>query len=122
MHKQKLHEENRINSHKNARLTPKGREILVNRLETGEHPTDVACAMGISVRTVYKWHRRYRDHGLEGLQDKSSRPSQSPARTPASVEPRVAQLRREWRIMGQIAAETGVLRATVGRILTRHKL
>jgi len=33
---------------------------LILRLERGEHLQDVATAMGISVRTVYKWRRRYR--------------------------------------------------------------
>lgn len=47
-----LNREDRMNTHKNARLTPNGRELLVERLERGEHPDDVACAMGISVRTV----------------------------------------------------------------------
>ena len=42
-----------MNIHNNARLTPKGRELLIGRLERGEHPHDVACAMGVSVRTVY---------------------------------------------------------------------
>ena len=37
-----------MNMHKNARLTPKGRELLIARLERGEHPSDVACAMGVS--------------------------------------------------------------------------
>ena len=37
-----------MNVHKNARLTPKGRELLIARLERGEHPQDVASAMGVS--------------------------------------------------------------------------
>ena len=37
-----------MNVHKNARLTPRGREILISRLERGEHPEDVATAMGVS--------------------------------------------------------------------------
>ncbi len=36
-----------MNMHQNARLTPKGRELLIERLERGEHPKDVACAMGV---------------------------------------------------------------------------
>ena len=56
-----------MNIHKNARLTPKGREILISRLERGEHPLDVATAMGISTSTVYKWWRRYRAEGFGGL-------------------------------------------------------
>ena len=35
-----------MNVHKNARLTPLGREVLVSRLERGEHPQDVGTAMG----------------------------------------------------------------------------
>ena len=40
---------------------------------TGEHPQDVTTATGISVRTVYKWGRRYGAEGIGGLQDRSSR-------------------------------------------------
>jgi len=51
-----------MNVHKNARLTPRGREILISRLERGEHPSDVATAMGVSASTVYKWWRRLPHH------------------------------------------------------------
>ncbi|WP_075997711.1 leucine zipper domain-containing protein [Salaquimonas pukyongi] len=111
-----------MNIHKNARLTPKGREILIERLERGEHPREVSCAMGVSIRTVYKWRQRYRLHGRAGLDDRSSRPFSSPSRTPASVETRVVALRRDKRIYDRIAAETGLSRATAARILVRHGL
>ncbi len=78
-----------MNVHQNARLTPKGRELLIARLERGEHVCDVACALGISVRTVYKWKKRHHEHGLAGLQDRSSRPLASPARTSATLEVQV---------------------------------
>ncbi len=58
-----------MNVHKNARLTPKGRELLIERLARGEHPIDVAGAMGVSVRTLYKWRKRYWKGGLAALQD-----------------------------------------------------
>ena len=111
-----------MNVHKNARLTPRGREILVARLNRGENPQDVATAMGVSASTVYKWRRRYRAEGLAGLLDRSSRPNASPNRTPDDVETKVIALRKERRIYHRIAAEAGVSRATVGRILTRHGL
>ncbi len=41
-----------MNVHKKARLTPRGREVLVSRLERGEHPRDVGTAMGVSASTV----------------------------------------------------------------------
>ncbi len=111
-----------MNIHQNARLTPKGRELLVKRLERGEHPHDVACAMGVSVRTVYKWRNRYREDGLPGLQDRASRPLHSPARTVEALEAQVIALRRQKRIYDHIADQTGLSRATVGRILVRHGL
>jgi transposase-like protein len=89
-----------MNVHENAGLTPKGREILISRLERGEHPIDVATAMGVSSSTVYKWRRRYRAEGLAGLRDRSSRPNASPNRTPADIEASVIALRKERLIYG----------------------
>ena len=111
-----------MNIHKNARLTPRGREILNGRLERGERPLDVATAMGVSTATVYKWRRRYRAEGPIGLQDRSSRPNASPNKTPDDIEAKVIVLRKERRIYHRIATEAGVSKATVGRILTRHGL
>ena len=111
-----------MNIHQNACLTPRGRAVLISRLDRGEHPMDVATSMGVSVRTVYKWRRRYRTEGIAGLQDRSSRPKASPMKTPDTVAAKVIALRRERRIYHRIAAETGVSKTTVGRILVRHGL
>ena len=40
-------------AHKNAGLTPRGREVLISRLKRGERPMATATAMGISASTVY---------------------------------------------------------------------
>ena len=111
-----------MNVHNNAGLTPRGREVLINRLLRGEPAGDVATAMGVSVSTVYKWRRRYQAEGLAGLRDRTSRPHHSPDRTPADTEARVVTLRKQRRIYDRIVAEVGVSRSTVGRILTRHGL
>jgi len=111
-----------MNMHKNARLTPKGRELLIQRLERGERVEDVACAMGVSTSTVRKWRRRYRMEGLAGLRDRPSRPHNSPAKTPPECEAKVIELRRERRTYDRIADQTGLSRSTVGRILKRHGL
>ena len=60
--------------------------------------------------------------GLAGLRDRSSRPNASPNKTPDGIEAKVIALRKERRIYHRIAAETGVSKATVGRILIRHGL
>ena len=63
-----------MNVHKNARLTPRGRERIVRQVESGQAPKAVAEAAGVCPRTVRKWIDRYRREGLAGLQDRSSRP------------------------------------------------
>jgi transposase-like protein len=94
-----------MNVHKNARLTPRGREISVSRLKRGERPQDVAAAMGVSAGTVNKWRRRYRVEGLAGLRDRPSKPNVSPGKTPDDVETKVIALRRERCIYHRIAGD-----------------
>ena len=43
--------ENRMNMHKNARLTPRGRERIVRQVASGQTPEAVAEAAGICPRT-----------------------------------------------------------------------
>jgi transposase InsO family protein len=105
--------------HKNARLTPRGREHLVNMILSGQTPQAVSDAVGVCPRTVRKWVDRYRAEGLAGLQDRSSRPHRLYQPTPPAVVDRIEALRRQ-RLTGQaIAAETGVSPATVSRVLKR---
>jgi DNA-binding NarL/FixJ family response regulator len=47
--------ENRMDVHKNARLTPRGRERIVLQVESGQTPEAVAQAVGVCPRTVRKW-------------------------------------------------------------------
>lgn len=108
-----------MNIHQNARLTPRSREILVQRYLSGQPAGEVAQAMGVSVRTVYKWISRYRDLGVAGLADRTSRPANSPAATSDQVRARVIELRKERLTFRSIADQTGLSISTVGRILRR---
>lgn len=105
--------------HKNAPLTPRGREHMVNMVLGGQTPEAVAEAVGVCPRTVRKWLRRFREEGLAGLQDRSSRPHKVRQPTPQETIERIEALRRQ-RLTGKaIAAETGVSPATVSRILKK---
>jgi transposase-like protein len=53
-----------MNVHKNARLTPRGRERIVWRVASGQTPEAVAEAVGVCPRTIRKWVDRYRCEGL----------------------------------------------------------
>jgi transposase InsO family protein len=108
-----------MNVHKNARLTPHGRERIVRQVESGQTPEAVAEAAGVCPRTVRKWVGRYCHEGLAGLQDRSSRPHRLRQPTPQAVIEEIERLRRQRRTGKQIAAETGVSPATVSRVLRR---
>ena len=108
-----------MNMHKNARLTPRGRERIVRQVASGQTPEAVAEAAGICPRTVRKWVDRHRREGLAGLQDRSSRPHRLHRPTPPAVVVEIERLRRQRWTGKQIASETGVSPATVSRVLRR---
>ena len=82
-----------MNSHKHARLTPKGRALLVDRvLNEGWTVQEASLAAGVSRRTTYKWLRRFEAEGLPGLFDRSSKPHRSPTAIPARKRRRIEQL------------------------------
>jgi transposase len=47
---------------------------------SGASVTEVAGRLGVSRQAVHRWLSRYRDQGLSGLSDRSSRPRSSPTR------------------------------------------
>jgi transposase-like protein len=108
--------------HKNARLTPKGREVMLARLQAGQHQIDVAQAMGVSLTTLKKWLQRFRVAGLEGLQDRGSRPHQHPRQLLPGTCQAVIALRKQRRTGRFIARQLGVSAASVSRILQRARL
>jgi transposase InsO family protein len=108
-----------MNIHKNARLTPLGRERLVNEVLSGQTPEAAARAAGVCPRTARKWLARFKGEGIEGLKDRSSRPNRLFRPTPAPIVEKVAELRRRRWTGKQIASEVGISPATVSRILKR---
>ena len=108
-----------MNVHKNARLTPIGRERIIRQVASGQTPKAVSEAVGVCPRTIRKWVERYHREGLVGLRDRSSRPHRLHRPTPQAVVEQVETLRRARRPGKQIAAELGVSPATVSRILKR---
>lgn len=112
-----------MNTHKNARLTPHGRALLAARvIDEGLRPREVAQAQGVSVRTVYKWVRRFREEGHAGLQDRSSRPARSPFATDAANVEQVIERRQQRQTYRQIAQALGIGQSTVARLLKRQGL
>ena len=109
-----------MDTHKNARLTPRGREEMVRAVVDGGL-TKVECARryNTTVKTVSKWVRRFCEQGVDGLRDRSSRPLSSPSQTAPATCTAVEVLRRQRYTGKEIACELGVSPATVSRILRR---
>jgi transposase InsO family protein len=109
--------------HQNARLTVHSREQLSKRVvEQGCTLKQAAACFNVSAKTASRWVRRYRQQGVAGLQDRSSRPHRLRQPTPAEQVMMVEQMRRQRWTGLRIAQQTGLSRATVSRILRRMKL
>src|SRR5258708_6661672 len=90
--------------HKNARLSFRSRESLARFvIEQGATRKAAAAAFRVSAKTAAKWIVRFRVAGLDGLQDRSSRPHRSPRRLPDSLAHHVVQLRCQ-RLPGYLIA------------------
>lgn len=105
-----------MNSHKNARLTAKGRAHLIEQIALLGLP-EAARRAGISARRARIWLQRAAAEGTENLTDRSSRPRVSPRATHPDKRQRIVNLRRNHRLTYAVIAErVGVSVATVGRI------
>jgi transposase InsO family protein len=109
-----------MNVHKNARLTPRGRLLMIERVrEGGWSVVRAAAASGVSVRTAYRWLGRHRRGGDLALADRSSAPRRCPHKTPADRLVEIERLRRQRLTGPRIAQLLQMARSTVGAVLRR---
>ena len=106
--------------HANARLSLKGRELLIDRVQNAGWSLSAAAeAAGISDRTARKWITRHRAEGPEGLLDRSSAPVVVANRTEDRRVEVIAALRRLRMTGAEIAETLDMALSTVSGILTR---
>lgn len=55
---------------------------------------EVASQWGVCRQTMHRWLARYEGDGLEGLNNRSSRPAHCPHQTPPAVEAMILEMRR----------------------------
>jgi transposase InsO family protein len=104
----------------------------VLEVDAGVPVIEVAERFGVSRQAVHRWIGWYREEGLDGLANRSSRPRTSPAQTPPEVEAAICELRRTRPRWGarRIEFELGrngcpgpvPSRITIHRVLVRHGL
>jgi transposase InsO family protein len=110
--------------HRNAPLSETGRLRLARCVVDDRWPLRRAAErFQVSPTTAKRWADRYRSDGPAGMNDRSSRPHHSPARTPTRTERRIIKVRvlRRWG-PARIAYFLNLNPATVHRVLTRYHL
>ena len=109
-----------MNMHKNARLTPQGRLLLVQRVtDHGWTVGSAAGAAGLSERQAYRWLARYRAGGTAALIDRSSAPKHCPHQVPAARVAEIERWRRQRLSGPAIARQLAMPVSTVGGRLRR---
>lgn len=109
-------------SHRNAPLSETGRLRLARCVvEDGWPLRRAAERFQVAVTTAARWASRYRELGLAGMADRSSRPYRSPNQTPTRTERRIIKVRvlRRWG-PARIGYLLGIHPSTVHRVLTRY--
>ena len=111
-----------MNTHSKAKLTALSRAEMIHRIvDLQQSVAEVATGFGVSIRTAFKWLARFRTEGRSGLLDRSSRPKCSPRTIHPLRVARVLALRRR-RLPGfQIARAAKLSKASVSRLLLRHR-
>jgi transposase InsO family protein len=109
--------------HHHARLTIVRREELAKGVLEGRLSLKEAEAeFKLSRQSAAKWVRRYREQGVAGLRDRTSRPHRSPRRIEEERVMEIERLRRERWTGVRIARQLDLSRATVSRVLRGLKL
>ena len=77
------------------------RKRFIQEAKTGSTTLTRLCQQfGISRQTGYKWLKREREEGEQGLQDRSRKPKSSPLQSPAEVEAEVIRIRDKHPVWG----------------------
>jgi transposase InsO family protein len=106
--------------HGNARTCPKSRRLLVERIESSDCSLrEAADAAGISERTAYRWLKRWREEGADGLLDRSSAPRRIAHRTAPERVQAITALRRLHMTAAEIAEVLQMALSTVSAVLRR---
>ena len=109
------------NPHQGARLTVHSRGLIVARHAEGRPARRIAEEFRVSVRTIHKWLRRYRQGGHGALGNGGSAPARRPRRLGEDRIALILDLRRRFRMAAAAIAERlGLARSTVARLLARH--
>jgi len=90
--------------------------FVLERERNEQTMTELCEIYGISRETGYYWLRRFRQGGLEALQDLSRAPERHPNQTSAVIEAAVLELRREHMSWGPRKLKSALERRSPNRV------
>lgn len=107
----------------NSRISRKVKLRCIELINNGNSVTDIAKLFDLSRKTIYKWLNRYQELGIEGLEDHSTRPQNSPGALSDHVIQQIISLRVKEKIgPARIALRLGLTHSSVYRTLCRQGL
>lgn len=106
-------------------------EFVSHAMLEGANISQLCQEYGISRKTAYKWIKRFEADGLQGLDDRSRRPSASPGQISGAIIEDILALRRKHPAWGALKIKHRLLRlnpkredvpalSTIGQILKRN--
>lgn len=72
-------------------------ELISKTLDSDTNISDLCLKFGVSRKTAYKWIKRYKEDGLEGLAELSRRPLTSPSRISEEMVLRILEMKKKER-------------------------
>ncbi len=96
-----------MDTHNNARLTPKGREDMVRAVvDRGLPRPEAARHFNTTWKTVDNCVKRFDALGVEGSRDRSLRPHSMPSQTLLATADAAETFRRDRRTQSRVAADS----------------
>jgi len=86
----------------------------------GRTVTEVARDWDVSRQTLHAWLARYEREGMEGMGNRSHRPTRCPHQTPALIEVRVLEMRRHKPFWGLRRLALELARMSEVQLLLSH--
>ncbi len=111
-----------MNIHSLARTTPASRAVIAARVEKGLAKSEIADQFAVATKTVSKWARRFEAEGSKGLQDRSSRPLNSPTALDEKWREAVLALRKLKFTQAQIAKVLKLSKSRIQRVVAAKGL
>lgn len=101
-------------------------DAVLDYITKRKHVSVICSEHSISVRTLLRWTKQYRENGVTGLEVKSRVPKIQPNKTPRHVEELVVKTKLEKPYYGsrmiKHLLDVPISHATVSKILKKHNL